>query len=55
MSKESINQDDLLNSIIIALMLSAPRPSDSAKLYGHIESIIPSSIFDKFPPGSTFY
>ena len=49
-----INQPDLLNSTIIALILSAPRPSDAAKLVGQILSIITSMTLDKLPPGRTF-
>ena len=50
-----INQPDLLNSTMIQLILSAPNPSDAAKLVGHILSIITSIILDKLPPGRTFY
>ena len=49
-----INQPDLLNSTMIQLILSAPNPSDAAKLVGQILSIITSTILDKLPPGSTF-
>ena len=41
-------QSDLLNSMIIQVMLSAPSPSEAARFIGHILSIIISIILDKF-------
>jgi hypothetical protein len=41
------NQPDLLNSMMIQVILSAPSPSEAAKFIGQILSIIISTILER--------